>query len=313
MDALLPVHAPASPWPARWLGAAVLAATAVAVGSALLIRPRNGQAASRDETTATHTAERACAHGVRRSAALLAGSVLADSLVEHYRGAFENPGMFAPLGVSALVMAADVGGVRPGRELAHAAAVATGTAGVGFHLYNVTRRIGGVGWLNLFYGAPVGAPAALALAGLLGFAAGRVERVPDGELVGLPADRVLAGLIASGIAGTVGEAGLLHFRGAFHNPVMWAPVTVPPLAAIALAAAALSDRTGPARALLILTALLGIGGAGFHVYGVGRHMDGWRNWSQNLLDGPPIPAPPAFTALALAGLSTLRLIEVRRG
>ena len=37
-------------------------------------------------------------------AADAAGSVLADSLVEHYRGTFENPGMFAPLGVSALVM-----------------------------------------------------------------------------------------------------------------------------------------------------------------------------------------------------------------
>ncbi len=306
MNALLPVHAPASPWPARWLGAAVLAATAAAVGSAVLRRPRDG-------ATAADTAGRACAHGIRRSAALLAGSVLADSLVEHYRGAFENPGMFAPLGVSALVVAADTGDIWPGRELAHAAAVATGTAGVGFHLYNVTRRIGGVGWLNLFYGAPVGAPAALALAGLLGFAAGWVERAPNGTLVEQPAERVLAGLVASGIMGTVGEAALLHFRGAFHNPVMWAPVTVPPLAAIALTAAALSDRAGPARALLVLTALLGVGGAGFHVYGVGRHMGGWRNWSQNLLDGPPIPAPPAFTALALAGLSTLRLIEARRG
>jgi hypothetical protein len=34
-------------------------------------------------------------------------------------------------------------------------------------------------------------------------------------------------------------------------------------------------------------------------------MGGWRNWSQNLLNGPPLPAPPAFTALAIAGLAAL--------
>jgi hypothetical protein len=38
-------------------------------------------------------------------------------------------------------------------------------------------------------------------------------------------------------------------------------------------------------------------------------MGGWRNWSQNILNGPPIPAPPSFTGLALAGLAALGLIE----
>ena len=46
--------------------------------------------------------------------------------------------------------------------------------------------------------------------------------------------------------------------------------------------------------------MLGLAGAGFHIRGVSRHMGGWRNWSQNLLDGPPIPAPPSFTGLGLA-------------
>jgi hypothetical protein len=41
-------------------------------------------------------------------------------------------------------------------------------------------------------------------------------------------------------------------------------------------------------------------------------MGGWRNWSQNILNGPPLPAPPAFTALAIAGLVALSLIEKRR-
>jgi hypothetical protein len=37
-------------------------------------------------------------------------------------------------------------------------------------------------------------------------------------------------------------------------------------------------------------------------------MGGWRNWRQNLVDGPPIPAPPSFTGLALAGLAVLDLL-----
>ena len=40
------------------------------------------------------------------------------------------------------------------------------------------------------------------------------------QYFGLPAGRMLAGVSAAGLAGTVGEAGLLHFRGAFHNPFM---------------------------------------------------------------------------------------------
>jgi hypothetical protein len=38
-------------------------------------------------------------------------------------------------------------------------------------------------------------------------------------------------------------------------------------------------------------------------------MGGWRNWSQNVLNGPPIPAPPSFAGLALAGLAALGLMD----
>ena len=54
----------------------------------------------------------------------------------------------------------------------HAAAIAAGAAGTAFHIYNLLRRDGGLRWVNLFYGAPLGAPAALSLAGLIGLAAG---------------------------------------------------------------------------------------------------------------------------------------------
>lgn len=57
------------------------------------------------------------------------------------------------------------------------------------------------------------------------------------------------------------------------------------------------------------TALLGLVGVAFHARGVARQMGGWRNWSQNVLSGPPLPAPPAFTALAIAGLAATALAE----
>jgi hypothetical protein len=256
------------------------------------------------------------------SAALLALAVLADSAVEHYRGSFQNPAMYTPLAASTLTLGASLFGLADPRAQRHAvrdaiyaAAAATGLAGLAFHSYNILKRPGGMSWHNLFYAAPIGAPAALMLAGLLGRGAERVRDTPvwrRATVLGLPAGRMLAGVAAMGIAGTVGEAGLLHFRGAYHNPAMLAPVTVPPMASLLLGAAALRPNritNRMARWWLRLTALLGFAGVGFHAYGVSRNMGGWRNWSQNVLNGPPLPAPPSFTGLALAGLAALSLIE----
>jgi hypothetical protein len=58
-----------------------------------------------------------------------------------------------------------------------------------------------------------------------------------------------------------------------------------------------------------LLAAVGFAGVDFHAYGVSRNMGGWRNWSQNVLNGPPLPAPPRFSALAMAGLAALGLME----
>ncbi len=256
------------------------------------------------------------------SAAMLAFSVLADSAVEHYRGSFHNRAMYVPLAVSALTLGGSLFGVADARPKKHfvrdaiyGSAAATAFAGLGFHLYNILKRPGGWSWLNLFYSAPIGAPMALALAGLLGRGAERVRETPAlarANVLGLPAGRMLAGVTAAGLAGTVGEAGLLHFRGAYQNPAMFLPVSLPPLASLLIGAAALRpgrSRNSIARRWLRLTALLGLAGVGFHAYGVSRSMGGWRNWRQNVVDGPPLPAPPSFTGLAIAGLAALSLIE----
>jgi hypothetical protein len=262
------------------------------------------------------------ARRLNRAAGLLASSVLADSAVEHYRGSFQNPAMFAPLVTSALALGVSAHGVsdrRPGahavRDTVYALAGMTGLVGTGFHIYNVGKRPGGFSWLNLFYSAPLGAPFALVLSGLLGFTA---ERVRDNRanvtptMLGLPAGRAMAAVSSMGMLGTTGEAALLHFRGAFHDPAMFLPVTVPPMAAVLLADTALGRRNTDRRFTrwwMRLTAALGFAGVGFHIFGVARNMGGWRNWSQNVLNGPPIPAPPSFTGLALAGLAALGLLQ----
>lgn len=247
------------------------------------------------------------------AAGLLALSVLADSGVEHDRGGWRNPAMVAPLIASTATLVASVSGAGSAggdrrRAWIFAAATGVGAVGMGFHLFNLLKRPGGLSWLNLFYAAPIGAPAALSLAGLLGLLAEAVRRGRD-RIAGFATSRIAASLAAVGLAGTVAEAGLLHFRGAFQNPAMWVPVTIPPVGAALMAKAAV-DAPGSrplTRGWLGLTALVGLAGAGFHVFGVHRAMGGWRNWRQNMIDGPPIPAPPAFTALAIASLAALSL------
>lgn len=256
--------------------------------------------------------------------AILAGSVLADSSIEHYRGSFNNRAMPLPVAGSALSLIADgtiaAGGLSkramPLGMSVHAASAAIGSAGLGFHAYNITRQVGGIRWGTLFYQAPIGAPAALILSAALGavgqaLAGGRTSLGP----VPLLSGRAIAGLCAVGLAGNAAEVALLHFRGAYHNKAMWLPVTITPLAALVMARTALTGRVSwIAPAALGITAALGFVGSGFHAYGISRGMGGWRNWRQNLLAGPPLPAPPSFTGLAIAGLGALLLLrKVRRG
>lgn len=256
------------------------------------------------------------------AAALLAFSVLADSALEHYRGNFQNKAMYTPLLVASLTLGGSLFGVidpKPKRHLVrdgiYACAALTGLTGLCFHAFNVVKRPGGLSWHNLFYAAPIGAPMALLLSGGFGRAAEKVRDTPVGERVrvlGVPAGKLLNVITSIGLIGTVAEAALLHFRGAFHNHAMYLPVTVPPTAATLLAACLAVPGTGARRVArwgLKATAALGLAGCGFHAYGISRNMGGWRNWSQNLLVGPPLPAPPSFTGIAIAGLAALTLME----
>jgi hypothetical protein len=300
-------------------GLALLGLSALAAGRAV---PRRRDLVPAGPPTLDPQSGVRAAQRLNRAAGVLAASVLADSAVEHYRGAFANTAMFTPLVTASLSLAVSAHGNADHRPVPHrlrdgvyGLAALTGVVGTAFHAYNVGKKPGGFSWQNLFYSAPLGAPAALSLSGALGFLAERVRDTRPGlspTILGLPAGRVVAATTGAGLLGTVAEAGLLHFRGAFNNPAMYAPVAIPPVTAALLGSAALG-RTGRRRPALRwwlrLTALLGYVGAAFHTRGVARQMGGWRNWSQNVLNGPPIPAPPSFTGLALAGLAALGLLE----
>lgn len=303
---------------ARRIGWVVAAIGLTGVVAAGVFRLAEGR---RDESKAERDrGEVEAARQLGGGAAVLAFSVLADSGLQHYRGAFHNPAMYVAPTASAVSLINSVHmTIKPevssnGRLALSGLTFGIGLAGLCFHLANVAKRDGGVDLENLFYGAPLLAPGAIAISGLAGLAAAQlVSEAEEGSpptLLGRPAGKIVGLGAAVAMLSTTMEAALMHFRGAFHDPFMAVPATVPPITALVLAGAVFAPPLRkPARLLLRLTAAAGIAGAGFHVYGVSRNMGGFHNLSQNLLNGPPIPAPPSFTGVALAGLAAVRLME----
>ncbi len=258
-------------------------------------------------------------------AGLLAASVLADSAMEHYRGSFKKRAMYAaPVAAAAALTTAVATAIssRFGalKVAVFGGAILTGLFGTGFHIRNILRRPGGLSFNNLFYRAPFGAPGALMLAGAAGIGAVSAERAArrDGVFGSRHRARVgqgLGALTAAGLFGLTAEVGLLHFRGAFHNKLMYAPIIGVPLTGAAVLASALDPapaRRRLARQALETTAALGLLGVGLHSYGVSRNMGGFKNWTQNLFQGPPIAAPPSLAGIALIGFSALDLLGRKR-
>ena len=190
--------------------------------------------------------------------------------------------MYLPLAASSLTLAASLHGLLNNRPLPHAArdavyglAAATGMAGNGFHLWNIGKRPGGFSWLNLFYGAPLGAPVALC------WPVRRPRRrAGPRECGGAPA-RMLghAGRAGAGRADRRRPAGHQRRGGAVAFPRrlsmirLWSPRSPcrrwrrrcwPARGG----AGSGGGRWRLARCWLRLTALLGFAGVGFHAYGV---------------------------------------------
>jgi len=235
--------------------------------------------------------------------------------MEHFQGNYANRAMYVAPSLGAAAMATALSGYAPHHigTAIFGAGMTAGLAGLGFHFYNITKRPGGLSWQNVFYGAPYAAPGALALSGLFGIVAGVVHRMRhQSRQRQIEFAEGFAYTVSACMMVTASEPWVLHFRGAYHDPFMYVPVTVVPAAAAALAYAGIQQSEPSfkmARTLLNTAGLVGLVGAGFHIFGVHRNMGGWKNWSQMLFQGPPIPAPPSFTGLALAGLGALHLLR----
>jgi hypothetical protein len=250
-------------------------------------------------------------------ALLLAG----EALVGHYRKGFVLRAQYAPLLSGGLLIAsAAAGAVAPASAWANTALSAAGwlallTGAVGFafhHYYGIARKPGGYGWLlhHLMYGAPQLAPLAFAFVGLLALVTAR-GLAGAGIVAGVNVRVALFVFVAVALAGAILQAGLLHYRGAFNNPAMYAPMTAPLLAVFACVWTALMPGRAASlalSALLWLTFLTGFAGWGMHLRGYGRQMGGLYVTLFNLLEGPAPFAPALFAGFAAVGLVAVHLL-----
>jgi hypothetical protein len=125
------------------------------------------------------------------------------------------------------------------------------------------------------------------------------------SIAGISVRTALLILVAVALAGASLQAGILHYRGAFNNPLMYAPLTVPMLA-IAMSVWMIVSPNNIVflvfTTVLWLTFLIGFIGLGMHLRGFGRQMGGLYVTVFNWLEGPPAFAPALFTGFAGVGL-----------
>jgi hypothetical protein len=254
-------------------------------------------------------------------AALLTLLVLVEAWIGHYRSGFPLRAQYAPFASGGLVIVAALSTVVvPDTAQAQAAllaggwiAVVTGLVGVAYHhYYGIAHKAGSYKWLlhYLMYGAPQLAPLALSTVGVLAVIAAQGAGGRTAVL-GIGLRSALFGTVALALVGAIAQAGILHYRGAFNNPLMYVPLTVPVLAAVTsgwMSAAPAAAPHALGRALFVLTFLIGFLGLGMHLRGLDRQMGGLHVFVFNLLQGPPPLAPAIFAGLAAIGLIAMEML-----
>ena len=241
--------------------------------------------------------------------------ILADAFAGHYRSGFGFRSQYEPfISGGLLIVTAIWATVKPEAEWTNLAlrvagwlAIVSGVVGFAFHhYYGIVKKPGGYKWLlhYLMYGAPQLAPLALAMTGVLALVAanGMANKV---IFVGMSLRTALLILVAIALLGATLQATILHYRGAFNNPLMFAPLSAPTLAIIM----SIGMIVAPNRVmflvlaiLLWLTFLIGFVGLGMHLRGFGLQMGGLYVTVFNWLEGPPAFAPALFTGFAAVGL-----------
>ena len=126
-------------------------------------------------------------------------------------------------------------------------------------------------------------------------------------------ERSLSGLTALGALVSGAEIWLEHDRASFGNSMMWVPVALSPVAAIAGIGGVVSRRL--AKTVLPVVSLVvianGVQGTYLHLRGIRQRPGGWSVARYNAEAGPP-PFAPALVCL-VGGMGLVAAILRREG
>ena len=117
-------------------------------------------------------------------------------------------------------------------------------------------------------------------------------------------ERSLSALTAAGALVTAAEIFFEHDSASFGNKMMWVPVTLGPVGAVAGVAGFCSHRMAKTALPVASAAIVanGLQGVYLHARGISQKPGGWSNARYNMEMGPPLLAPLLVTMVGGMGL-----------
>lgn len=117
-------------------------------------------------------------------------------------------------------------------------------------------------------------------------------------------ERGLSALTAAGALVTAAEIFFEHDSASFGNKMMWVPVALGPVGAVAGVAGFFSQRMAKTALPVASAAIVanGMQGVYLHARGISQKPGGWSNARYNLEMGPPLLAPLLVTMVGGMGL-----------
>jgi hypothetical protein len=117
-------------------------------------------------------------------------------------------------------------------------------------------------------------------------------------------ERSLSALTAAGALVTAVEIFFEHDSASFGNKMMWVPVVLGPVGAVAGVAGFFSQRMAKTALPIASAAIVanGVQGVYLHARGISQKPGGWSNARYNLEMGPPLLAPLLVTMVGGMGL-----------
>src|SRR6202044_3361400 len=117
-------------------------------------------------------------------------------------------------------------------------------------------------------------------------------------------ERSLSALTAAGALVTAAEIFFEHDSASFGNKMMWIPVALGPVGAVAGVAGFFSQRMAKTALPVASAAIVanGLQGTYLHARGIAQKPGGWSNARYNMEMGPPLLAPLLVTMVGGMGL-----------